>query len=59
MAERIWRIVVRLVGGMHGYGWSPLCVCIHDRGMFVAWRQVMKWEGLWFPPLPPGGQSNG
>ena len=37
-----WRSVVRLVGGIYTLG--ALSVMIHDRGILVAWRQVIKWE---------------
>lgn len=48
MGKAVWRVIVRLFGGLHGYGWSPLCVGIVDSGMFVAWRQVVRWEARWF-----------
>jgi hypothetical protein len=53
MAERLWLGFVKLFGGLHGYGWSPLCVGIVDSGVFIAWRRVIKWERRWFCRTPP------
>ena len=38
----MWLAVVKRVGGIYGFG--KLKLCIHDRGMFVAWDMVIKRE---------------
>lgn len=39
---KIWRRISSAVGGVHMFG--PLWVVIHDRGLAVAWRQVVKFD---------------
>lgn len=48
--RRIWPWVVAAVGGLYGYGWCPLNVCVHDRGLLIAWRQIVRWEWRFAPP---------
>lgn len=43
----MWRIVLKLVGGVHEVG--NLSLCVHDRGVIVAWRQVICAE--WHRPI--------
>lgn len=37
-----WRSVSRWIGGVHMFG--PLWVVIHDAGLTIAWRQVVKFD---------------
>jgi hypothetical protein len=42
MERRIWRGVVKLVGGVHMIG--RLWIIIHDHGLSIAWRQIEKFD---------------
>ncbi len=33
---------VKMCGGVHMLG--PVWVVIHDRGVMIAWKQVVKWS---------------
>ncbi len=40
----MWRKVVKIAGGVYDIG--ALSVCIHDRGLLLAWRRIVwkEWK---------------
>lgn len=40
--SRLWRQIVKVAGGIYDVG--LISACVHDRGAFLAWDRVIKWE---------------